>query len=189
MVGTQKLKVTDNDTFHYCAPPAQEIHTHFLWAQLKAAHLTDRCGRLRGKATCPRSHSQLVAGPGIKRKVQSACDTPQRRLLPAQLLPHQLHFLQQGGDQRPSPRVLAREILGSSFLSPPTQATGSRPSVWVHSPRRALQATGHPPLTLNFHLKIKMMKIKGKEEVLLKRRRVVTPGGSLETNGDFVHPL
>lgn len=189
MVGTQKLKVTDNDTFHYCAPPAQEIHTRFLWAQLKAAHFTDRCGRLRGKATCPRSHSQLVAGPVIKTKVQSACDTPQWRLLPAQLLPHQLHFLQQGGDQRPSPGVPAREILGSSFLSPPTRGTGSRPSVWGHSPKRALQATGHPRLTLNSHLKIKMMKIQGKEEVLLKRRRVVTPGGSLETNGDFVHPL
>lgn len=99
MVGTQKLKVTDNDTFHYCAPPAQEIHTQFLWAPRKAAHFTGSCGRLRGKATSPRSHSQLVAGPGIKTKVQSACDTPQRRLLPAQLLPHRPHCLQGWGSK------------------------------------------------------------------------------------------
>lgn len=31
--------------------------------------------------------------------------------------------------------------------------------------------------------------MKGKKEVIFKHRRVVTPGGSLEANGDRVRPL
>lgn len=56
----------------------------------------------------------------------------------------------------------------------------------MNSPRRAPQATRAS--TVNTELPFKNTddeKIKGKEEVLLKRRRVVTPGGSLETNGEL----
>lgn len=190
-----------NDPSHDCAPSRPGSPRSLSLGLTQSTHFPASQLRLREGKRFVQGHTACkVAGPGIKHRCKVHVILPSGASCPLNPSPIGSISCSRAGIKAaphttPAPG-LPREKSG--FLLLPTLNpghTGSRPAVCDRAPGKPCRLQERPPGCTELPLKKKKRrkkddeKIKGKEEVLFKHRRVVTPGGSLKTNGDFAHPL